>query len=223
MAILNPAGGLVYHLRAMRSSDQWRDYRSHVRRFLTAWNPPTTEILLVGPSAGYSLPKGWLKTFNHVVGLEVDPAARMLFDRRHSLKTQWIKTASFDADLSSFGTVLEEFPNAAVLFCNFLGQLPVLYPDADLESLHSELRTMLAGRTWASYHDRLSGDFGVADREQFYFESPDATQLASDWGLTGELMDHETAVLSAGLPCRVFPWRLTAQATHLIEAVSQAA
>lgn len=220
---MNPAGGLVYHLRALRATDQWRDYRNHVNRFLLSWNPPTSQILLVGPSAGYSLPRAWLQSFTQVIGLEVDPAARVMFDRRHRLRTKWIRTARFEPDLDSFRTVLDEYPDAAILFCNFLGQLPALYPHADLNQLHAELRDLLSDRTWASYHDRLSGEFQTEDRDQFYFVSPTPSDLASEWRLTGELMDHETSVLSEGLPCRVFPWRLTPTSTHLIEAVTQTA
>ncbi|MBL8047862.1 MAG: hypothetical protein JNJ45_04190 [Chthonomonas sp.] len=223
MAILNPAGGLVYHLRALKSADQWRSYRAHVHRFLLSWNPPNSQILLVGPSAGYSLSRGWLQSFTQVIGLEVDPSARLMFDRRHKLRTKWIKTARFEPDLDSFRTVLEEYPDAAVLFCNFLGQLPALYPATDLDALHRELRQLLSNRNWASYHDRVSGQFQVGEREQFYFASPTCETLADDWKLSGELMDHETSVLSEGLPCRVFPWRLTESSTHLIEAIQQAA
>ena len=59
--IFSPSGGMVYHYRAFRFSESlWGPHRAHVERFVKSWNPPTDSILLIGPSAGYSLPKDWL-------------------------------------------------------------------------------------------------------------------------------------------------------------------
>lgn len=222
MGWVNPAGGLTYHWRAMRGQHLWRDYRGQIGQFLRDWNPPQTKLLLVGPSAGYSLPRTWLGSFPSLVGLEVDPLAKRLFASRHHVHPHWLATP-WTPDLAGIEAALRQYEDAAVLFCNFLGQLPALYPDLNLEATHKRLRELLRGRSWASYHDRLSGQAVLPFVSAHYSIAPPNAELASDFELTGTWMDHETHTFSAGLPVEVFPWQLTQETCHLIEAVSQVA
>jgi len=208
----------VYHARALRGMEQWRDYHAHVAEFLSEWNPTESEIILVGPSAGYSLPTEFLQRFDAVIGMEVDPIARWAFERRHDKKVEWLP-GGFDPATGHLRRALAKHPDSAVLFCNFLGQLPFLFPDADIPKLHRRLRIALEGRTWASYHDRLSGRFDAEDARRDYALSPTPSSLARDWNLDGEIVDHETEDMSYALPVSIFPWQITAGQTHLIEAV----
>ncbi len=79
---LTPAGGLVYHLRALRHRPLWRAYSDRLAGWLQAWNPPCRELVLIGPSAGWTLPAAFLAGFGQVHVLEPDPLARRLLGRR---------------------------------------------------------------------------------------------------------------------------------------------
>ncbi|MGL4407279.1 MAG: hypothetical protein ACRCTU_02685, partial [Zoogloea sp.] len=57
---LSTSGGLVYHLRAWRARRQWAAFHAQVAAWLAAWMPERHRLVLVGPSAGYALPLGFL-------------------------------------------------------------------------------------------------------------------------------------------------------------------
>ena len=81
--LINPAGGLRYHLRAARYSRAlWEPFRWALGQWLLAWEPPEKNLVLVGPSAGYNLQPFLFERFERLVCLEPDPLARALFARR---------------------------------------------------------------------------------------------------------------------------------------------
>lgn len=64
LASLSPSGGLTYHLRALRWRRRlWAPFRAQVAAWLAAWQPPCSELLLLGPSAGYTLDPAFLSRF----------------------------------------------------------------------------------------------------------------------------------------------------------------
>ncbi|NDG85242.1 MAG: hypothetical protein EBX52_09445, partial [Proteobacteria bacterium] len=70
------SGGVFYHLRALRyRKAYWDQHHNGVRKFLEEWNPASKKLLLVGPSAGYSLPSDWLARFDSIEAFEPDPVA----------------------------------------------------------------------------------------------------------------------------------------------------
>lgn len=81
--LLDPSGGLVYHLRAARHRHGlWAPFHASVAGWLADWQPRRRELLIVGPSAGYALPDGFFTRFAQVTALEPDPLARWLLRRR---------------------------------------------------------------------------------------------------------------------------------------------
>ena len=120
--------------------------------------------------------------------------------------------------------LLSRHPNHAVLFCNVLGQLR--YQDKkSLERIEFELgqiKLMLAGRHWASFHDRISGETVSADLHEleFFSAEPVTTHtLAKRVARTGEWLDHLTErVLPEHAPRRFIAWPISRERTHWIEA-----
>lgn len=239
MAWISPAGGLRYHWRAARySKKQWRPFREALSLWLTEWAPPEHELILVGPSAGYCLDAKFLARFTRLTALEPDPLARLLLQTRmRHLELRFHHEDFFTCSQASdgiarFARFLAERPQAAVLFCNFLGQFRLLLEspreEEVLDAWKRKLRQLLSGRSWASVHDRVSGSltprlmtqplalpFRLSDDaliQRFY--SP----AAAPGG--GELFDH----LTSGFFCETDPhtyfvWQLGPKAWHLIEGV----
>jgi hypothetical protein len=246
MSLVGPAGGLRYHLRAARHARAlWQPFRDQIGAWLLDWAagaaPAGTPLLLVGPSAAYCLPDALLAG-RRIVGLEPDPLARWLLERRLRRLGSTAKFVSEDLFVAPvlaqegrgaapLRALLEAHPEAALLFCNFLGQLHLLVDETQTERLlgawRSALGGLLRGRRWASLHDRVSGDvapvgplpYRAAERlddeallERLYPASSPSP---------GALLDHHTeGLFDAALPHTYFSWRLTPSTTHLIEAVA---
>ncbi len=151
---LHDSGGLVWHWRALRRRHTlWRPFRNQVALWLAAWQPPEKALLLVGPSAGYTLDGAFLARWSSIIALEPDPLARYLLRRRCGERLQF-------ADLDVFApqgmqALAAHYPGHAILFSNVLGQLAPRQPDA-ARRWYAALRTALAQQHWASYHDLVS-------------------------------------------------------------------
>ncbi len=247
---LNPAGGLRYHLRGFRHARRlWWPFRFGLAEWLYEWQPPERRLVVVGPSAGYCLEPLTLERFDEVVCLEPDPVARFLFARRlRRAPLEKQPKLSFESrdlivdDPARFAAFLGELGDAAVLFSNFLGQLRVLLgvtdsADQRLAGAKQTIVGALAGRSWASFHDRVSGELVpspaeplVAERrltdeellEAFYSHYVDerGPELI---GADGKrpLLDHLTgALFPSDRTHRYFVWELMPAHYHLIEATS---
>jgi hypothetical protein len=219
------SGGFFYHLRALRFRDRfWAGHLEGTARFLESWNPKSRSILLVGPSGGYSIPRGWLSRFETISAYEPDPIARFVFERRHRVKPHWIRRRFPFRSLDPLSQVPPT--TGAVLFCNLLGQIVIQNPG----KLSKKLRAGLEGREWASYHDALSGariEFDLEDvrpgrasihdmkgwvyvpdrgRGVVEVNAHTAPELFRDW---------------PGLRFSYWQWRIVPGYTHLIEGVYQ--
>lgn len=201
--IFRPSGGLLYHIRAWREGRRWDPFRAEVRAWLESWEIPTERLILLGPSAGHTLPTPWLGRFDHVDAFDLDPLAPWLFRRAHpGVTIRFHRRDVFWRDqrlsLAPLDEILNEAPSGTpVLFVNVLGQL-LLEGDAGesewRDFLHA-LRRRLDGRAWASYHD-----------------------LFTDHG--HEVIDHLTSGdWTEGLERRMWEWPLTRRSRHRIEAV----
>lgn len=243
---INPAGGLRYHLRALRHSRVlWQPFRWALGEWLLDWKPPEKTLVLVGPSAGYNLQPFLFERFERLVCLEPDPIARALFARR-------LRSAPLDArpkleflsqDHLLFHPerlleLLQELGPAALLFSNVLGQLRALLAvsstDApQLSRVRTTVQQALVGRSWASFHDRVSGllrptfdgvvisDSRLSDDEVIAsaYESSAAKAKLGD----NELLDHLTeGFFPSELPHAYFVWELSPGLFHLIEGVCSA-
>jgi hypothetical protein len=235
-ALFGPAGGLGYHGRALRHRRRWAPFVSALAAWLGEWRPTTDALLLVGPSAGWCLPPVLLARFARLHVLEPDPLARLLLRRRFATLADRFRFHAGDylePDPARTRALAADFPGAAILFCNVLGQLPWLHPAAVETPAFSvwkaDLGRALAGRPWASFHDRLSGP--IAPRLDAAGETA-ATALddqdllrrfyARHTGARVELLDHGTAGLFPDHPRRFIPWEIGPGRFHLIEAVRDA-
>lgn len=208
--IFRPSGGVLYHWRAWRRRAHWQPFVNDLEKWLTQWNAAhltksvqkNSELILIGPSAGYTLPHPWLKRFSKITAYDLDPLAPLLFRRVHPGVTVMFKRKDAfwkDGRLSiePLQKLLTAHPHAAILFSNVLGQL-LLEGTADetqwLKFLGT-LREALNGRAWASYHDLYTHEDGeVIDH-----------LLSGDW--------------KQGLPTSEFRWPLTARSLHILEGV----
>jgi len=224
--LLHPAGGLIYHARAARlARGRWAGFRSQIEEWLFNWQPKAEGLIIVGPSAGYSLSSDWLAQFQSVVAIDFDPLAQPLFRtrHRHCRLTRWIDedilpVSEKGIDWRPLRKRLREFPHHAILFSNVLGQVAMSSPHEDaIERSLCNLADLLTGREWASYHDRLSAPYQPT--------LPKDAQHRNDFELAcsafregGEVVSHSTNRLALGLPCKTFAWECRPNYWHLIEA-----
>lgn len=235
-ALVNPAGGLAYHLRAVRYRDGlWRPLRDALATWLSEWRPTERHLILVGPSAGYTLPMTWLGQFERLTALEPDPLAMWLFRRRikrdtNSVPLTLLSDDHLVDDPARFVSLAKAHPDAAILFCNVVGQLRHLIDSNDdcrLAAVKQAVRSAIEGRSWATYHDRVSGaarpkiaDTGLRVSQRLTDEELSALYVATDTQVT--LFDHATdGVFPAQLPHSYFAWQLTPGYVHLVEGVHQ--
>jgi hypothetical protein len=247
-AWLNDAGGLRYHLRGFRHAESlWQPFRFALAEWLYGWQPPERRLVVVGPSAGWCIQPFFFERFTEVIGLEPDPVAHVLFRRRLARaplearpRVRFVTEDHLLADPERLVTFVEREGDVAILFSNVLGQLRVLTgadsPDAPrLAAIRAAVARVTAGRSWASFHDRVSGaaapevdpvvhtparldDAAVVRR--FY-----PSLLDTDIPSAGsrELLDHLTGgFFPENRPHAYFSWPLMPGVFHLIEATSSA-
>ncbi len=217
-------GGFYWHMRALVARQSlWAPFRNEIENWLTGWSPSHRKLLLVGPSAGWCLPDSFLKRFDEIVAVDIDPLARPLFKllhgpalRRAGVRLSWSR-ADFFADPAH---IIQSHPDAAVLFCNVAGQRCIQVRDsAAVEAEISRLRGIMTGRSWASFHDLLSGKGSQALAARRLPQRMGAHELLSSYGLGGEWFDHLTGeFLPHDAPRRILPWRLNRDRLHFIEA-----
>jgi hypothetical protein len=238
-ASVNPAGGLRYHLRALRYRTRlWRGFTEPLAGWLERWPIATSALLLVGPSAGWCLPPAWLARFATIDLVEPDPLARLLFTWRFAaLRSRlrwhdgdWLVSGAEGFATARLDALAEAFPGRAVVFCNLLGQLGGLDPAAAAAPGYSawkaHLARALAGRSWATFHDRLSGPLapclpgGSADAPASLTDEEVAARLYRAAAVPAvELLSHDTADLWPDRPRVFFAWEITPGWHHLIEGV----
>jgi hypothetical protein len=235
--ILNPAGGVRYHLRARRYRPQlWADFRAQLDTWFERWRPAAKRLAIVGPSGGYCLPLALVSRFDEIVCYEPDPIARFVLarrlralpgDRKISFVSNdvWVEPV-LKGDGPRSGWLR---PDTALLFSNFVGQLMFLVEDQVWSRYQSAWRErvwpLLETMPWASFHDRLSGPIAPSIDMRASSTRLTDSQLLKWYGAhdTGELLDHATSeLLPLGKHYGYFHWPLTPDQHHLIEAVFSA-
>ena len=238
MSLFMPSGGLVYHARALRYREGlWGPFRAELQHWLERCLPPTDELILVGPSAGHCLPTQLLSRFGRVVALEPDLLGRRILQwrlapARLEFEARDLLVAPLLGRGPGLDAVLQRWPNASVLFCNLLGQVQLDLPEAQQLRFQVEFRRrllpLLAGRCWASFHDRwsLERDPREPPPITLNFERlPSDAQLgAACFGASGApitVVDHgASGLFPEAWPRRYFSWQLTPQALHVVEGVA---
>lgn len=238
-ALFNIAGGVRYHLRARRYARKlWEPFRWALGEWLLQWQPSEKVLVLVGPSAGYNLQPFVLERFEHVVVLEPDPIARWLFSRRIAKapleRHPRLELVAEDhlVHHPERLSALCERTGAALLFSNVLGQVSVLLEAegkaGELPRVKEAVRAALAGRSWASFHDRVSGSMvptlEAPVRAPARWSDDEVLASAyygSDASADPELHDHQTeGFFPSELPHTYLRWELEPGSYHLIEAVA---
>ena len=241
---LNDAGGVRYHLRGLRYAENlWQPFRFALAEWLYGWNPPEKRLVIVGPSGGWCTQPLFFERFTEVIGLEPDPLAHFFFRRRlrrapleSRPNVRFERDDHLIADPERLERFMERESDAAILFSNVLGQLSVLtgandVDDPRLTAIRAVIGRVTASRSWASFHDRVSGVFApevapivhTAARlddsaivRRFY---PMLADRASASGECDELLDHLTAGhFPPDRPHAYFSWPLMPGVFHLIEA-----
>lgn len=216
-----PSGGLAWHWRAWRGAQRHRPFRLAVESWLAGWSPPCARLILVGPSAGWTLPGAWLSQFQEILAIDLDPLAPWLFALNHPVRRTELRWLRGDL-VTELPRHLRAWPDAAVLFCNVLGQLAVEREDHEL--VLAELPRMLRRHHWASFHDCYTGDVSRQEFESLVPFSLQRRMSADDLqrlGLGGEWRDHGTGQLFPAQHSRAyFPWWILEDKLHWIEAAT---
>jgi hypothetical protein len=210
-ALVNPAGGIRYHLRARRYAERlWQPFRWALGEWLLGWQPPERTLLLFGPSGGYNLQPFLFERFDQLVCFEPDPLAFALFARR-------LRRAPLERRPK-----LERIAEDQLTADAELG-------DADFARTREAVVAALQGRSHASFHDRASGEVRLgfaqpliassrlSDREVLdsIYNAPDEPTLES----LG-LVDHDTSgFFDQNQEHAYFHWELEPGWFHLIEGV----
>jgi hypothetical protein len=233
--MFNPSGGLGYHLRAIRKKQLWVGHQNAVAQWLKSWHLNAEKLLLIGPSAGYSLPDEFLSQFRQVDAIDPDPLAPNLFRRIHrNINIKWhTKTALLDLHQQISNHALPElasaFPNHVFLFCNILGQLRTSAPSQpdQLNSFHMQLQQLNHSHNWASYHDLWSGQ-GRSNEAGFRIcaanlsnKITESVQFYKKCLNKNEVIDHLTAQLFENIEVTRYQWlwQITEKQLHCIEGV----
>lgn len=216
-------GGLRWHARVLRYWRLHQPFRSEIGVFLGNWRPASDHLLLVGPSAGWFLPSSFLQRFSRLTAVELDRSAPFFFALRHGPALRRVGTSIewiFDDFVERLPRVLQRETDAAVLFCNVLGQLGL--ERADYERQLAALRGRIGAHPWASFHDRYSSRLNPASLPAVEaFETSTALDGArlQKMRFSGEWIDHGTGdVLPPSSTRRYIPWMITPERLHWVEA-----
>ncbi len=228
------SGGLLWHGRAWLSRALWQQTCEQISDWLHQVQPHSKELLLIGASAGWMMPNGWLQGFEKVTTWDIDPMAARLFRWRHAAALQasgtQLRCQTGDA-LASLANLLPAHPKACILFDNVLGQYR--FHCRDVAHAAEEIARIVAtvrGREWGSLHDTFSGPAqsllpsGVIPPMHSSIRGPqsdaaaDQTQLAR-LGAKGKWLDHLTAsVFDTGTRVHHIAWPYQTHYWHCLQA-----
>ncbi|OQW53684.1 MAG: hypothetical protein A4S09_07205 [Proteobacteria bacterium SG_bin7] len=209
------SGGIGYHFRAVKYSEKlWDAFKANLGLWLRDWEQKNSSLLLIGPSAGYSLNENFLRRYKKVYINEPDILARMLFRRR-------FLNLNIENVHGEFIFSGKPFPDSDILFCNVLGQLRL-----GQESL-AKLMVRLDSKNFASYHDLFSfrGSFQWLSERVYAGPKVNEAHLLShfiQFTKERELIVEDHGLLNF-FPSRsrlILHWEVVPGRHHLIECVS---
>jgi len=237
-----PSGGLKWHLRAFLNRKKWGLLKNGLNTELADWQVSKNELLLVGPSAGWTLPNAYLNQFSRIHAIDLDPLAKRLFLTNHPLlknKLHW-QTADYLEQLPQWLSDPKN-TNTPLLFCNTLGQRGLHTENLDQTLADfSKIQGWVKNHDWFSYHDRLSFQLPKhSNAHRIVKELSDTAsqlkqtgtlptellltalrlaELRSTQGLQLEITDHCTEhVLPSACSRSYQAWPMTPRSIHIIE------
>jgi hypothetical protein len=217
---ISQSGGLVWHSRAWRyRHNLWIPFTSALDHWLSCWQPPERNLLILGSSAGWTLSAPFCARFDQIVCVDLDPLAPWLFRLIHRHPHLTFYKADVIHDLQP---IIRSYPDHAILFSNVVGQYGFHCTDPSEAEHHIAcIKHQLIGRSWASYHDRLSlhRETGAPSPAPVKLDHIlDAPDLARHLDLTGPCFDHLTYSLLPDGPCMLMAWDIMPKRRHWIEA-----
>ncbi len=240
-AVRDTTGGLRWHWRAFLRRRHWRATSERIADWLDGTRPASSELLLIGGSAGWMMSGRWLQRFSRIHLVDIDPHAPRLFRFNHgrALRESGTELHFVQQDvMAGLERLLEAYPAASVFFDNVLGQH--LFRVRDIERTEADLdriATRLAGRDWGSVHDLFSGPADPravpvapvlrfdAQRDAFGLTAaglcgtPLHRQLLAQVGGHGEWLDHLTSgVFPVGTRSRLIAWPFLPTYAHWLQA-----
>ncbi len=221
---------LRWHARALLAQARWRRTRAAIARWLSQAPEGFDDLLLFGASAGWMMDDAFLARFRRIDAVDFEWAASPLFRLRHGsvILPRRIRVSFHRLEaLDNLERMLALRPQALVLFDNVLGQYTLTCRNIErAERTLTGLQRRLAGRTWGSIHDALSG----AGQRLAVDAEPEARplpagapwpddHLLSQVGGRGTWRDHLTRqVLPAHAASTLIPWQLTPGYWHWLQA-----
>ena len=153
----------MWHWRGWRNRRAWADFRRWLADCWAERSPEAAPLLLLGPSAGWTLPDNLLAPFTPVIAVDMDPWSLPLFQWRHSRTLRdanknliWLRQDF----MQTLDELLAQWPDAVIFFANTLGQQGLMQDQPEqTEQMLKNLADRLQGRLWFSYHDRISLHF----------------------------------------------------------------
>ncbi len=228
-AIISQSGGLSYHLQSIKRKKQWNPFKNQINSWLMNWPVSESQLVLIAPSAGYSLSYEFLKQFSNVVIIDPDPLAIFLFKKRFSAVSiksshkNYFFNPQGQWETEALKNIQKEYPNSQYLICNFLGQIPFLKKrsQVELKQIYTQLKLQVSklfiNSKWASYHDIFSSKSLKALES---LQGNDSAGHALSQKV--EVQDHYTSNIfndQSGLNKSYFVWHIRKNYYHLIEAV----
>jgi hypothetical protein len=233
---MNLTGGWHWHWRAWRSQDRWAAVSAQIESWLLAQTMPRQQLVLIGASAGWMLPRSWLSQFAEIHVWDIDPLAAPLFRWRHGPTLQHKGITLYwhtDDGLARLSELAQTLPQAFFWFDNVLGQLRFTGEPIDVVS-HSlrQIRQHMEPVAWGSVHDLMSGRTSK-DTTQIWVQQSQAG-LAMDgpqsqaWlqhiGAISPWLDHlSDQVLPSGTPVQHLAWPFKPGYVHWLEMGWQSA
>lgn len=231
---MNPSGGLLWHWHAWRSQALWQATCAQISSWLGQIELRSSELFLIGSSAGWMMSSAWLQRFTKVTVWDIDPLAAPLFRWRYgrSLAACGTELVCHTADaISDLGRVIDAQPKACVFFDNVLGQYRFHCTDVDQASEKlSHIVRSLRGREWGSLHDAYSGpvarsytEASLPGMQKRIRGSAHAAVADHAWlaelGAKGDWLDHLTeAIFDKGTAVHHIAWPYKPRYCHWLQA-----
>mgnify|MGYP000297433271 CR=1 FL=1 len=239
----NVTGGLFWHWQAWRSAALWRPTVEALEVWLKQQTKETRSdaLVIIGASAGWMMPIGWLCQFKEVHTFDIDPLAAPLFRWRHGKKLRRNGTAltcHTQNALSDLPSLLSAHSKACIFFDNVLGQLR--FTDSEVQSTEkniSQIVKCLKGREWGSVHDRMSGPVSKVlklgsgtngthgthglwpETSGHLDKSDEAQKWLSQINAQSPWLDHLTQdVFPTGTTVQHFAWNFSPSYRHWLQA-----
>lgn len=224
--LLHPSGGLIWHWRAWLNRHHWSPLTTALRDWIRDWiaqiPPEQRSLILIGPSAGWTLPLDLFGRFDTITVFEPDIMARQLLRYRLTGTSLFFESRDVFSE-GGLHYLQTHYPHHAILFCNVLGQLAP-EDEEQAQSWCGQLRTSLRHHTWASYHDLISTHLPPTHFERvvnFAANTSFDTVLKHFWRVNEiEICDHHTFELTKDVRFACIPWRLRKNQWHLLQWVT---